>query len=238
MILLFGCQYGGIEKKFKFKLDYLQQLHHQQNDLCLLQLFESFLKSAPQLVLQLYIVHELQSLHFWTGLCTFGSLLSLVWGIVSYTRITSNDHHNKNHPGWVGLLLQAVWRTGTLVARMTSLLMLASVIHAWFILAFGIHWLAMTIWTVKQKTAMYNTAWEGQMYNCIFGVIFCFCYFNLKEGQSRHRAMVFYTIMAAENAACLAIFLQFSEYHVNDNWFHAVAPITVVTASVVGMCRF
>ena len=47
--------------------------------------------------------------------------------------------------------------------------------------------------------------------------------------------MVFYTVMAAENAACLAIFLQFSEYHVNDAWFHTAAPIIVVAASVLGM---
>ena len=182
-------------------------------------------------------MHELQSLHFWTGICAFGSLVSLAWGIASYARIMRNAHQNKNHLSCIGLSLQAVWRIGTIVARMTSLLMCASVIHTWFFLAFAVHWLAMTVWTLNQKTDLCTTAWEEQIYNSIVGVIYCFCFFNLKDGQSRHRAMVFYTIMAAENAACLAIFMQFSEYDMNDGWFHAIAPITVVTASVLGMCR-
>lgn len=46
----------------------LQLLCHYQSDACLLRLFESFLESAPQLLLQLYIVHELGSWHPWTGI--------------------------------------------------------------------------------------------------------------------------------------------------------------------------
>ena len=47
--------------------------------------------------------------------------------------------------------------------------------------------------------------------------------------------MVFYTVIAVENAACLAIFLQFAEHHVNDEWFHTAAPIIVVTGSLLGV---
>ena len=46
----------------------LQLLYHYQSDVCLLRLFESFLESAPQLLLQLYIMHELGSWHPWTGM--------------------------------------------------------------------------------------------------------------------------------------------------------------------------
>lgn len=45
----------------------LQLLCHYQSDVCLLRLFESFLESAPQLLLQLYVMHELDSWHPWTG---------------------------------------------------------------------------------------------------------------------------------------------------------------------------
>lgn len=46
----------------------LQLLFHYQSDVCLLRLFESFLESAPQLLLQLYVMHELDSWHPWTGM--------------------------------------------------------------------------------------------------------------------------------------------------------------------------
>lgn len=45
-----------------------QLLCHYQSDVCLLRLFESFLESAPQLLLQLYIMHELGSWDSWTGM--------------------------------------------------------------------------------------------------------------------------------------------------------------------------
>ena len=46
------------------------RLLHHQSDICLLRLFESFLESAPQLLLQLYIMHELRSwdVVWWTGI--------------------------------------------------------------------------------------------------------------------------------------------------------------------------
>ena len=81
---------------------------------------------------------------------------------------------------WVGLGLQAVWRTGTVSARIVALLLCASVLHTWFILAISVHWLAMTVWIVGQKTDLCKTAWEERIYNAVVGVIYCFCFFNLK----------------------------------------------------------
>nr|CAD7397477.1 unnamed protein product [Timema poppensis] len=44
-----------------------QRLYHQQSDICMLHLFESFMESAPQLVLQLYIMVSLEDWQSWTG---------------------------------------------------------------------------------------------------------------------------------------------------------------------------
>ena len=50
-----------------------QRLYHQQSDICMLHLFESFMESAPQLVLQLYIMVTLETWQSWTGECLFCS---------------------------------------------------------------------------------------------------------------------------------------------------------------------
>lgn len=44
-----------------------ERLYHQQSDICMLHLFESFMESAPQLVLQLYIMVNLEMWQTWTG---------------------------------------------------------------------------------------------------------------------------------------------------------------------------
>jgi hypothetical protein len=80
----------------------------------------------------------------------------------------------------IGMALQACWLTGTVLARMISLLICAIVIHTWFVLAMAVHWLGMTIWVVGQQTDLCSTAWEERVYNAVVGVIYCFCFFNLK----------------------------------------------------------
>lgn len=109
-----------------------------------------------------------------------GSLFSLAWGIASYARTMRNSREDKARITWIGLALQAAWRTGTMVSRIMALLVCASVIHLWFLLAITIHWVGMTLWTIKQKTDLCSTAWEERIYNAVVGVIYCFCFFNVK----------------------------------------------------------
>lgn len=42
-------------------------LYQQQSDVCMLRMFESFMESAPQLVLQLYIMLSDYDYSIWTG---------------------------------------------------------------------------------------------------------------------------------------------------------------------------
>ncbi|KZS02439.1 XK-related protein [Daphnia magna] len=145
-----------------------------------------------------------------------------------------NSREDKERITWVGLALQAAWRTGTMVSRVIALLLCASVLHLWFLLVIAIHWVGMTVWTIKQKTDLCSTAWEERIYNAIVGVIYCFCFFNIKEGHSRQRAVVFYTVTATENAACLAMFLRFSRTHQDRPWFDIAAPTLIIIGSILG----
>ena len=64
----------------------------------------------------------------------------------------------------------------------------------------------MTLWTIYQDTDFCSNVWEERLYNAVVGVIYCFCFFNLKEGISRYRATVFYSIIIVENFAFIVIF--------------------------------
>ncbi len=45
----------------------IENYYYQQNDVCMLRLFEAFLESAPQLILQLYIIVASHNAHWLTG---------------------------------------------------------------------------------------------------------------------------------------------------------------------------
>lgn len=58
---------AGMEARKSKRVSDFQKLYFDQSDLCILHLFESFLESAPQLVLQLYIIVVLNEWRFWTS---------------------------------------------------------------------------------------------------------------------------------------------------------------------------
>jgi len=102
-----------------------------------------------------------------------------------------------------------------------------------FMLVVGVHWLGMTVWIVFQKTDFCQTPWEECIYNCVVGVIYCFCFFNLQEGQSRHRALAFYVIIILQNLGCLGLFLALAG--VSRSGLVEVAAAVIIGGTVLGM---
>ncbi|XP_065340965.1 XK-related protein 5-like [Cloeon dipterum] len=205
-IFLLGIAHRYVEAIRAAVLETPQLLLSQQRDLCLLHLFNSFLESAPQLILQLYITATLGALLPWTGISLVASLFSLAWAIASYTRAMRRSRPDKKPASSAALASQATWRAGTLTARILSLTALALISPMWMMIFLGLHWLGMTIWAIAQRTDFCSTWWEERGYNMVVGVIYCFCFFNLQEGPSRYRAFIFYSVTTLENAVCVAAF--------------------------------
>lgn len=71
----------------------------------------------------------------------------------------------------------------------------------------------MTAWVIYQNTDFCPTQWEERFYNAVVGIILCFCFFNVKEGRSRHRLSFFYSVIIVENFGSVA-------------WFYFVSSIS------------
>ena len=57
----------GVKARHTQDLADYDDLYRQQSDVCMLRMFESFMESAPQLVLQLYIMMSCLEYTAWTG---------------------------------------------------------------------------------------------------------------------------------------------------------------------------
>ena len=94
----------------------------------------------------------------------------------------------------------------------------------------------MTIWVILQKTDFCSTVWEERLYNAIVGVIYCFAFFNLKEGRSRNRIIAFYSVIIIENYTFLFLFNWFWEGDLEKTFTFSIAALIIVTvSSVIGL---
>ncbi len=163
--------------------------------------------------------------------------VSLYWGIAAYcssTRMTSSEGIRGS---WKGTALQTIWRFATLSARIVALVLLTVAIHEWIVIVMCkiyncreesstsyrsylifavVHWLVMTLWIIFQDTDFCSNVWEERMYNAVVGIIYCFCFFNLKEGSSRCRSTIFYLIIVAENFAFVFVFYCYADLPIDS----------------------
>ena len=93
----------------------------------------------------------------------------------------------------------------------------------------------MTAWVVWQDTDFCREMWEERLYNAVVGVIYCFCFFNLKEGKSRYRASIFYCIIIVENLAFLAVFYWSRPIYDNKNTFDFWLVTAAFTLEIASM---
>ena len=199
--------------------DYKEYLK-EWRDISMLRLFECHFESAPQLVLQLFILaynrrfeieHDL-----FTVLAAGSSLVSLAWAIVSYTKALRDFHKKKdeNMP-WIGFYLQIIWRLSMVASRIVALVLFASYYTSWLVVAMAIHWLCMTIWLVFQDTQFCvnengrnHLCWE-YLFDCVIGFVYIFSFFNAKKGMTRIRVIPYYVIMLSENTLFVVMWYPF-----------------------------
>ncbi|KAM4604517.1 XK-related protein 7 [Discoglossus pictus] len=186
-------------------------------DISMLRLLETFLKSAPQLVLQLCIVVQQGHVEPLQGVSASASLLALAWMIASYQKVLRDSRDDKMSMSYKGALVQMLWHLFTIAARALAFSLFASVFHLYFGIFIVTHWCVMTFWIIQGETDFCMSRWEEIIYNMVLGIIYIFCWFNVREGRTRCRMATYYIIVLSENAVLTGLWYldrkgQFSDF--------------------------
>ncbi|KAF3860819.1 hypothetical protein F7725_001074 [Dissostichus mawsoni] len=227
-------------------------LHHfhwrlmfESADITMLRLLEAFLKSAPQLVLQLSIMIHGNIVHPLQGLSASASLVSLAWMIASYQKVLRDSRDDKLSMSYKAVITQMLWHFFTIGARTVAFALFASVFQLYFGIFIVSHWCAlsdlmqrvwvhndkcvMTFWIIQGETDFCMSKWEEIIYNMVVGIIYIFCWFNVKEGQSRFRMTVYYSVTLAENVALTAAWYTYRGQQTSDS--SALVVVCLVACS-------
>ncbi|XP_068620088.1 uncharacterized protein [Battus philenor] len=98
-----------------------------------------------------------------------------------------------------------------------------------------LHWIAMTLWIVVQRTAFCPNKLEETLYNIVMGFVYCFSFINLRGGPTRYRLMMFYTLMVTQNFGSLFLYVLLTDFEKQKKPWSIVATICIIAGTMFGM---
>lgn len=188
------------------------------------------------------------------------SIASVIWACATYIHsITTLDI---GHFQWHSIGLKLIWHFGMLAARISGILLFTTIFGIWtlvilgkccnrksylykfvhtymlnqqyFSILSGLHWTAMTFWIVTQKTTFCPNKTEETFYNVVMGFVYCFCFINLRDGHTRYRLLMFYTLMVTQNFGSLFLYVLISDMEKQRKMWSVISSICIVAGTVVG----
>lgn len=233
-----GMKFRKTQDPDEKKRVYMKMIY-EDADATMLRLFESFMESAPQLMLQMYIItknYPFDDYEYWTAILQvvsiFSSLVSISWSLVSYSKSLRISLPNKIPMTYPSIAAMFLWEFSSILARMLALALFTSTFVRYIGIVCLIHWFIMTSWIISMKTKFCNTRCEELGFNAILGVIFIFCYFNPVDNATRLRYMFFYSFMLIENTILMMTWFRNVEYAL---WVKELAIITHYSSFFLGI---
>lgn len=196
--------YLGIRSRHKGEMErwrYYWRMVYEFADVSMLHLLATFLESAPQLVLQLCIIIQTHKLQAVQGMTAAASLVSLAWALASYQKALRESRDDKKSISYLAVIIQFCWHFFTIAARVITFALFASVFQLYFGIFIVLHWCFMTFWIVHCETDFCISKWEEIVFDMVVGIIYIFSWFNVKEGPTRCRLIIYYLVILFENAA-------------------------------------
>ncbi|RXN03085.1 XK-related 7-like protein [Labeo rohita] len=198
-------------------------------DISMLRLLETFLKSAPQLVLQLSIMVQAGQVLPLQGLSASASLVSLGWMMASYQKALRDSRDDKLPMSYKAVVVHMLWHLFTVGARAMAFALFVSIFQLYFGIFIVAHWCAMTFWIIQGETDFCMSKWEEIIYNMMVGIVYIFCWFSVREGPTRCRLLLYSLIILGENVALTAVWYIYRSPPTSD--FYAVVVVCVVACS-------
>lgn len=119
--------------------------------------------------------------------------------LASYHKLLRDSRDDQRSLSYRGALLHLLWRLFTISSRVLSLALFASLFHLYFGIFVVLHWCGMALWVVHGGTDFCMSRWEEVLFNMVVGIVYIFCWFNVKEGHTRGRMVAYYSVVLAEN---------------------------------------
>lgn len=164
------------------------------------------------------------------------SLFSVCWALASFSKNVRVQNVHRLVLTWLGVIFQFAWRLGTVISRVSSLIVYASVYKQWIFLVIILHWMSMFFWLISPKNVFHGERISRIRKTILAGLIafvYVFAYINLQEVNHRQKMITFYVVMFLENTLLVFLWLIGIWHDKPDNWY--VTPLLILLSFAIGM---
>lgn len=164
------------------------------------------------------------------------SLFSVCWALASFSKNVRLQNVHRLVLTWLGVIFQFLWRLGTVISRVISLTVYASVYSHWVFLVIILHWFSMFLWLISPKNVFHGeriSRLKKAMLGGLIAFVYIFAYINLQEVRHRQKMLTFYVVMFMENCLLVCLWMVGIWHNRPDGWY--TVPISVLCSFAIGL---
>lgn len=199
------------------------------HDLSMLRLIETFSESAPQLVLMLTIILQRGHLGLWTVLKATGSAMAIACSVTMYHRSLRSFLPEKQQQVIASSALYFFWNLLLIMSRITALALFASVLPCFIFTHFICSWLVLFFFVWRSQTDFMESSVGEWLYRCTVGLIWYFEWFNVMEGRTRYRTLLYHGYIFVDISLLCGLWCW---KMITDPPFHEVQPTYAIISAV------
>ncbi|XP_029023483.1 XK-related protein 8.3 [Betta splendens] len=173
------------------------------HDLSMLRLIETFCESAPQLTLMIYVMLSANKARTFQFVSIAASLTSIAWMVVDYHRSLRSFLPDKAKQSWGSSFMYFLWNLLLIAPRVAALALFASVLRGCIAAHFALLWVVFVLWAWRQRTDFMDSMDGEWLYRATVGLIWYFSWFNVAEGRTRARSLIYHVFITSDGVILL-----------------------------------
>ncbi len=124
--------------------------------------------------------------------------------VVDYHRSLRSFLPDKAKQGWGSSLIYFLWNLLLIAPRVAALALFASVLPGHIAAHFLMLWFVFVLWAWRQGTDFMDSVGGEWLYRATVGLIWYFSWFNVAEGQTRGRSIIYHSFITTDGGILLA----------------------------------
>ncbi|XP_032565755.1 LOW QUALITY PROTEIN: XK-related protein 8 [Chiroxiphia lanceolata] len=188
------------------------------HDISMLRLFETFLENTPQLTLLLYIILQTNKAEISQGLGIGTALLCVSWSLLDYHQSLRSFLRDKYELSRGSSIIYFLWNLFLICPHHPAVALFSLLWPYGVAVHFPLVWLAMFLWVSLQGTNFMESPGPEQLYRAMVAVILYFSWFNVAQGRTLHRSIIYHSFILVDSTL-LALSWLWGQAPSEDHWY-------------------